>query len=237
MMRIFLPLIGAALGLAAASCSQSEGPFAPAEAPASPHPSSHGAASAAMATPPGSPQGTAALAPADSQATSSASSSAAEAGTNAISAPASQRASTLMGMPVVSTDGSPLGEVKDIVFDPQGRATHVVIAYDAKSQAGPGEIPDGKLESNPEGKLTAVPWDTALASIQNGHVVLDGSTLEGAPSFTPDEWPNLDDPAWSATADAYWHKVARPAVAAHPHTPIDSTARLRVRPARDGNAP
>src|SRR6185312_5357939 len=47
MIRIFLPLICAALGLAAASCSQSEGPFAPAETPASPH----GTAAAAMASP------------------------------------------------------------------------------------------------------------------------------------------------------------------------------------------
>src|SRR6185312_17569343 len=47
MTRIFLPLICAALGLAAAYCSQTEGPFAPAEAPASPH----GTAAAAMASP------------------------------------------------------------------------------------------------------------------------------------------------------------------------------------------
>jgi sporulation protein YlmC with PRC-barrel domain len=226
MIRIFLPLIGAALGLATASCSQSEGPFAPAPAPASQHPTSRGAASAAMASAPDSlqPQG-------------AASQSATEAGTNALSAPAPQRASTLIGMPVVSTDGSPLGEVKDIVFDRQGRATHVVIAYDTPSQPGPEEIPDGKLEASPDGKLTAVPWDTVVASIQDGRVVLDGSKLDGAPSFTPAEWPNLDDPAWSATADAYWRKVARPAVAAHPRTPIDSTARLRARPTRDGDEP
>jgi sporulation protein YlmC with PRC-barrel domain len=223
MIRIFLPLIGAALGLAAASCGQSEGPFAPAAAPASQHPPSHDAALAAMASPPDSPRTPGAATT--------------EAGTNPISAPAPQRASTLIGMPVVSTDGNPLGEVKDIVFDPHGRATHVVIAHDTPSPTGPGEIPEGKLEASPERKLTAVPWKTAVASIHDGRVVLDGSKLESAPSFTPEEWPNLDDPAWSATADAYWRKVARPAVVAHPHTPIDSTARLRARPARDGDEP
>lgn len=238
MIRIFLPLIGAALGLATASCSQSEGPFAPAEAPASQHPASHDAASAAMATPPDSPQVQGAPAtPSDSQPSVSASQAATDAGTNAISARAPQRASVLIGMPVVSTAGSPLGQVKDIVFDPQGRATHVVIAYDTQSQTGPAEIPEGKLEATPDGKLTAVPWDTVVACIQGGRVVLDGSKLASAPSFTPDEWPNLNDPAWSATADAYWRKVAQPAVAAHPHAPIDSTARLRARPARDGDEP
>jgi hypothetical protein len=81
----------------------------------------------------------------------------------------------------------------------------------------------------------AVPWDTILAHITDDHVVLDGANLQGAPSFTPAEWPNLADPAWSSTADAYWRKVARPPAAAHRGAPIDSTARLRARPPRDGD--
>jgi sporulation protein YlmC with PRC-barrel domain len=194
MIRIFLPLIGAALGLAAASCSQSEGPFDQ---------------------------------PSDA---ASASQPAAEAS----GAPAERRASTLIGMPVVSADGSPLGEVKDIVFDPQGQATHVVIAYGAQSETGPEEIPEGKPASGRESKLTAVPWDTLIAGITDAHVVLDAAKLQGAPSFTPQEWPDLDDPAWSATADAYWRKVARPAVATRPGTAVDSSSRLRRRPTRDG---
>ena len=129
-------------------------------------------------------------------------------------------------MPVVSADGSPLGEVKDIILDSQGRATHLVIAYQAQSPTG---------ESSPDGKLVAVPWDTALEHMTDGHVVLDNTNLQGAPSFMPQEWPNLDDPTWSATADAYWRKVARPPVAAHRGRPIDSTTRRRARPARDGD--
>jgi sporulation protein YlmC with PRC-barrel domain len=229
MIRIFLPLICAALGLAAASCSQSEGPFAPAEAPASQPPSSpgaeQGAASAAMASPSDPPQ-----AQSSDPQSPSASVVAAPGGE-----PAERRASILIGMPVVSADGSPLGEVKDLILDPQGRATHVVIACQAPSQAGPAEIPEGKLESAPDRKLVAVPWDTISAHLTDGHLVLDGANLKSAPSFSPGEWPNLADPAWSATADAYWHKVAQPAAAAHRGAPIDSTARLRARPARDGD--
>ena len=258
MIRIFLPLICAALGLVAASCSQSEGPFAPAGAPASPQPASHDAAAAAMASPSHSPQARDANAatpavdpttagspqPPDPQSDqtpsldeAAASQSTAEATTDVPSStPDQRRASTLIGMPVVSADGGPLGEVKDIIFDRQGRATHVVIAYGTEPQAGPGEIPDdGKAASTSDGKLTAMPWDTAVASIKDGRLVLDSAQLQGAPSFTPDTWPNLDNPAWSATADTYWRKAVRAAIAAHPGAPIDSTARQRARPTRDGN--
>ena len=255
MIRIFLPLICAALGLIAASCSQSDEPFAPTEAPAAPHPTSHSAASAAMANPPPASQQEP---PASQQAPSAADTSAPgseaapsdptanPAGSPAASAKqdapsraaAERRASTLIGMSVVSADGSPLGDVKDIIFDRQGRATHVVIAYAFEPQAS-GELPDvGKPVSSPDGKLTAMPWDAAMASIKDERLVLDGTTLQDAPSFTPDAWPNLDDPAWNAIADAYWRKAVRAAIAAHPGNPIDSTTRQRddrARGDRDGD--
>lgn len=245
MIRIFLPLICAALGFAAASCSQSGGPLAPAaDAPASPRASSQGATaeSAAVATPP--PDG-AAKAPAADDASPSASSQADAAqaapgqgapaqDTSAQAAraqpadtpsipdapagtPLQRRASTLIGMPVVSADGSSLGAVNDIIFDGQGRATHLVIAG-----------------ASTGGKLTAMPWDAAMASIKDGRLVLDGAKLQSAPSFTRDAWPNLDDPSWSTTTDTYWRKAVRAAIEANPGAPIDSTSRRRARPSRDG---
>ena len=148
--------------------------------------------------------------------------------------PAERRASTLIGMPVIATDGSPVGQVKDIIFDRQGRATHVVIAYGMEPATGPAAIPDdGKPTSSSDGKLTAMPWDAALASIKEGRVVLDNAKLQSAPSFAPDAWPNLDDPSWSASTDTYWRKAVRAAIAAHPGNPIDSTERQRGRRARE----
>lgn len=239
MIRIFLPLILAALGFAAASCSQSSvAPFAPTEAPASAQPTAHGTAAAAAM--PSAPE-TIAAPPATTPPKSAAQASTAPASTapqpdpsaepqasasqvsadpdpsSDASMPIERRASTLIGMPVVSGDGSPVGEVKDIIFDRQGRATHLVIS------------------SSADGKLTAIPWDAALAIIRDGKLVLDGAKLQGAPGFTPDAWPNLDDPHWSAAADAYWRKAVRAAIAAHPGNPIDSTTRQRGRPARDGD--
>ena len=275
MIRIILPLICAALGLAAASCSQSEGPFAPAESPAP----SHGTAAAAMASPSDEPAGggperrdaAAGVAPSDgagqsqsaqaagstapgapqpaakspdvlelgalpSGTTTPAPQSATQAGQDAtLSAPAQRRASTLIGMSVVSRDGSPLGAVKDIIFDRQGQATHVVVAYGGEPPIGPPEAPDtANPESSPDGKLTAMPWDAAMASIKDGRLVLDSAKLQEAPSFRPGEWPNLDDQGWSNTADDYWRKVVRANVAAHPGAPIDSTTRQRGRRTRDG---
>lgn len=150
--------------------------------------------------------------------------------------PAERRASTLIGMPVVSTDGSPLGDVKDIVFDQQGRATHLVIAYGMAPDASPADTADAARPApSLDGKLTAMPWDAAAASIKEGRVVLDGAKLQDAPSFTSLAWPNLDDPGWSGTADAYWRKAVRAAIAAHPGAPIDSTTRQRGRRSRDND--
>jgi sporulation protein YlmC with PRC-barrel domain len=172
----------------------------------------------------------------DAPSTTATSQSAAEANPDApTNTPTERRASTLIGMAVVSTAGSSLGNVKDIIFDRQGRATHLVIAYATTPQANPGALPND-VEGAPaaDGKLTAMPWDAAMASIKGGQLVLDSAQLQGAPSFTPDAWPNLDDPAWSATADAYWRRAVRAAIAAHPGAPIDSTSRQRARPTRDG---
>ena len=272
MIRIILPLVCAALGLAAVSCGQSGDPFATAEAPASPHAPPHGAASAAMASPPNSPHAREASSPPATNQTSAAATQSPAATSDSMpsdqaaqdelpsldetSPPATaqvasasaaeptpdeptttqseRRASTLIGMPVVSLDGSPLGDVRDIVFDQQGRATHLVIAYGSAPDASSGDLTDAaKPALNPDGKLTAMPWDAAAASIKDGRMVLDGTKLRGAPSFTPQAWPNLENPGWNGTADAYWRKAVRAAIAAHPGAPIDSTTRQRGRRARD----
>lgn len=241
MIRIYLPLLCAALGFAAASCSQSDGPLgAAAEAPAhGPGPAaSHGAAAAAMVTPPEAPQTGSS---AEASLPLSSPGSPGEAADTSLSAdappatPTERRASTLIGMPVVSADGSSLGKVNDIIFDREGRATHLVIAYGTEPQAAPEEIPEGgQAAPGDASRLTAMPWDAAMATIKDGQLVLDGAKLQSAPSFTRNTWPNLDDPTWSAITDAYWRKAVRASIEAHPGAPIDSTARRRARPARGG---
>lgn len=249
MIRILLPLICAALGFATASCSQTQGQLtAAAGAPASPGAAAHGTASAAMVNPFGAPASRAAQLtsagpaqssdlPPSSGSAESAAQSEADASPNAPAAPpVERRASTLMGMPVVSADGNPLGHVTDIIFDRQGRATHLVISYRAEPQAvqplPPSAAAEGTTSSASSSsgrKLTAIPWDAAMASVKDGQLVLGGATLHAAPSFTPEAWPNLDDPDWSTATDTYWRKAVRAAIEAHPGTPIDPTSRSRSR--------
>jgi hypothetical protein len=208
MIRTILPLICTALGFAIASCGPSGHSPAPAAASAAAAPAAHDtAAAAAMASPQDAPQ--AAPGPVLTAADASADAPASP----QVGTPVERRASTLIGMPVVAPDGSSLGHVSDLVFNRQGGVTHLVVAFG--------------------GKLTALPWDAAMASIKNGTLVLDATMLQAAPSFTPDAWPSLDDPAWNATADAYWRKAVRASIAASPGNPIDSTSRSRGRQ-RDG---
>lgn len=128
---------------------------------------------------------------------------AAPAGTPPPAAPAplgAHRASRLISMPVQSDSGQPLGTVQDIVFNSHGRATHLVIDF--------------------SGKLVAIPWRIAVSSVRSGTLVLSQKRLDGAPGFAPGAWPDLGNPSWSATSDAYWT------------IPVDSTSRSRTRPAR-----
>jgi sporulation protein YlmC with PRC-barrel domain len=233
MIRIILPLICAALGFAAASCSQSEAPPAPAtEAPASPPQPTHGASSAAMTSPVDPAQAPSS----DTPSTTPVSPSAADSNPDVpAGTPTERRASTLIGMAVVGTDGSALGNVKDIIFDRQGRATHLVIAYGTQPKPNPAALPnDGVAAPLPDVKLTAMPWDAAMASMKGGQLVLDSAQLQAAPSYAPGARHNLDDPDWNATADAFWRKAVQEAIAAHPGAPIDSPSRSRDRPDRDG---
>lgn len=235
---IFLPLLCAALGFATASCSQSDGRLGTAaEAPAS-GPASRGAAAAAMPTPPEAAQTTSSEADPMPLGSSGSFARPADASPSPNVPPATataRRASTLIGMPVVSANGSSLGKVKDIIFDAQGRATHLVIAYGMEPQGPADEMPEGTRSATDEGsRLTALPWDAAMAIIKDGQLVLDGAKLQSAPSFTQDTWPDLDNPGWSAVTDAYWRKAVRAAIEAHPGAPIDSTARRRARPTRGG---
>ncbi|MCE9606121.1 MAG: PRC-barrel domain-containing protein [Planctomycetia bacterium] len=115
-------------------------------------------------------------------------------GTEAQPAPrATARASALVGMNVKNSQGENLGEVKDVVFDiSKGQIGYVAVSFGGF--LGVGE------------KLFAVPFQ-ALDSAKDGnsyHLVLniDKATLEKAPSFDKNSWPNFADPNWARDIDA-----------------------------------
>jgi len=118
----------------------------------------------------------------------------AAAGTTAAPAPkATNRASALVGMNIKNSQGQSLGEVKDVVFDiNKGEINYLAVSFGGF--LGVGE------------KLFAVPFKS-FDSAKDGnsyHLLLnvDKATLEKAPSFNKDSWPNFADPHWARDIDA-----------------------------------
>lgn len=124
------------------------------------------------------------------------------AGSEAHPAPrATARASSLVGMNVKNSQGENLGEVKDVVFDiSKGQINYLAVSFGGF--LGVGE------------KLFAVPFKS-FDSAKDGnsyHLVLniDKATLEKAPSFDKNSWPNFADPNWAREVDAsYGAKAAK----------------------------
>jgi sporulation protein YlmC with PRC-barrel domain len=100
-----------------------------------------------------------------------------------------RRGSKLIGTAVRDSQGETLGEVKDIIVDPQtGTITHAVIAQSGADSA----------------QLLAVPWKTLQPMMREGWVTIDQARLKQAPAFESGQWPNLSNNDWSTEADRYW---------------------------------
>jgi sporulation protein YlmC with PRC-barrel domain len=125
------------------------------------------------------------------------------------------RATQLVGMSVESVTGESLGQVKDIILDSRGSATHLVLSYGGTLGVG--------------AKLVAVPW-SAVSGMMDGHrIVMSRVRLLAAPTLAESDWPDLAHTGWSAAADRYWQaEDTRPRSAE-----VDDTHRSRQRPERD----
>jgi sporulation protein YlmC with PRC-barrel domain len=106
------------------------------------------------------------------------------------------RASKMMGMGVQTPAGDKLGNVKDVILDNNGMATHVVVSYGGALGVGT--------------KLAALPWSTANSLTQGNKLVIDRARLEGAPTFEENRWPDMTSHSWSAEADSYWQGPGSP---------------------------
>jgi hypothetical protein len=129
------------------------------------------------------------------------------------------RASQIVGMRVQSPAGELLAEVKDIVMDSKGVATHLVLSYGGTLGAG--------------AKLLAVPWSAATAMVDGDRLLVSRSRLMAAPTFADGKWPDLASGSWSLDADRYWQT---PDPSLQTDTTRDaevSPHRSRARPQRD----
>jgi len=111
--------------------------------------------------------------------------------------PRSLSASTLAGDKVRNLDGDKLGHLEEIVIDLQsGRVDYAVLS--SGGFLGLGD------------KLFAIPWDLITVDSENEEIVLDISkeTLENAPGFDKDNWPDVHDRDW--VGDVYRYYGSQP---------------------------
>ena len=102
-------------------------------------------------------------------------------------------ASTLTGDKVRNPDGDRLGHLEEIVIDLEGgRVAYAVLA--SGGFLGMGD------------KYFAIPWDLMTVDTDNKEIVADISkeTLENAPGFDKDNWPQTNDRSWVVDVYRYY---------------------------------
>lgn len=114
------------------------------------------------------------------------------------------RASKISGMTVKNPDNKVLGSVEDVVIDLRnGKVRYLAVSYGGVLGIGD--------------KLFAVPYnafDCRPSDEEDEYflvVNIDKQTLESAPGFDDDEWPNFADKRWSDKNDRHYQKPDRQA--------------------------
>ena len=102
-------------------------------------------------------------------------------------------ASTLKGDDVVNTKNEKLGTIEEVMID----LNKGCIAYAVLSFGGFMGMGD---------KLFAIPWSALTVDTDDKKLVLNvkKETLEKAPGFDKDHWPNMADHAWGANIYKYY---------------------------------
>ena len=103
------------------------------------------------------------------------------------------RLTTLVGTELQNPKGENLGEIEDVVIDAaSGRLVYAVIAFGGFLGLGENRV--------------AMPWRSLQASSPGEPYVLAMSEeqLKNAPSFNPNEWPDMEDRHWGDTIHAYY---------------------------------
>jgi sporulation protein YlmC with PRC-barrel domain len=105
-------------------------------------------------------------------------------------------ASTLTRDRVRNRAGEGIGKVEQIMVDiPSGHVAYVVLSFGGF--AGIGD------------KLFAIPWNALRLDEDEHEFVLDidRNTLDNAPGFEKDAWPDMADPAFSAAVHEHYGKT------------------------------
>lgn len=102
-------------------------------------------------------------------------------------------ASTLAGDSVRNSSGEDLGKVDEIMIDiPSGKVAYAVLSFGGVLRMG--------------NKLFAVPWSALKVDEDEKCFILDVNkkTLESAPGFDKDQWPDMADTTWRSAVYKYY---------------------------------
>ncbi len=102
-------------------------------------------------------------------------------------------AETLIGNNVYNKQEENLGDIKEIMLDMRtGRVSYAVLEFGGFLGMG--------------SKLFAVPWSVLQLDTVNKRFVFNVSkeSLENAPGFEKDNWPDMADPAWEKGIHDYY---------------------------------
>lgn len=102
-------------------------------------------------------------------------------------------ANTLIGNDVYNHNAEDLGDIKEIMLDLRnGTVAYAVLSFGGF--LGMGE------------KLFAVPWHALTLDTQNKRFVLnvEKESLQNAPGFDKDKWPDMADQSWASEIHSYY---------------------------------
>lgn len=105
------------------------------------------------------------------------------------------KASSIIGTSVVDPHDESLGDIKEIVIDPQsGRVAYVVVSFGGFLSMGE--------------KLFAIPFSSFKYQVNQNRYVLDVSKekLKEAPGFDSDHWPTMAEEKWNRDVHMYYQR-------------------------------
>lgn len=106
------------------------------------------------------------------------------------------KASSFIGTDVVNPQGDNLGDIKEVVIDPNtGKVAYAVVSFGGFLSMGE--------------KLFAIPYSALDYDAEANKYVLDVSKerLEAAPGFDPDNWPTMSDEKWNRDVYKYYERA------------------------------
>lgn len=105
------------------------------------------------------------------------------------------KASNIIGTPIANPKGESLGDIKEVVIDPNsGRIAYAVVSFGGFLSMGE--------------KLFAIPFSAFEYNLSKNQYILDVSKerLEKAPGFDADHWPSMEDEQWNRDVYDYYDR-------------------------------